>query len=390
MFTLNPKQMKQTILNLFLLILATNIVAQIPGSVKLPEYDSIQVKRMKDSVYVRKYFMNNKRVAHAAYKVNYMMSTPFSTGYIKADSAWTVFNDLDYTHLLYQKDTIEQYLFLAFENMLKYSKFMKNGKVLESGNYYVMESHYISKFDAGKSKYKIGLWEEWDRSRNEYKRTDYDKGTIDGIKMPLSDEVTDYIRLAKQKLKACYGEKLVEEHFFLNLDRTKISYRERNTPNFPSGKPIFENRNTKIKNVDLSYDIILGKKRYCVVEMRMDSNKTIVGKAKYRHYKKEKLMTKAFDNRANGVFHENLTNWRRIADGKGIDMGNDKFTTFFKWENCEELNCALSFFIKGLTKVADGSGKRSYHTIKINPWTGQIEVIGVKKPDHGLLEDPKN
>ncbi len=293
--------MKQIVLVISIIILAINLLpGQLTDIIELPEHDSTSVETVMGSVYVKQFYKNNKIVAHVGYKVNYMMKTPFSVGYIDADSSWTIFKGLDYTYFLFKKDTIDRYEFSATENNLGYTKSIANGDALVRGNYYVVENHIISKFDAGKMKYKIGIWEERDNSSQSFNTIDYDNQTINGKELILHEDVENYIQFANQKLIEVYGELFFNEFVRLNIDKTKVKINSTfRSPNFPSGKSILSGQIQDIKGIDIVYNIVLNKKRYDIIGMRIDSSQILIGNAKYRGYRGERLITKAFDNNNN-------------------------------------------------------------------------------------------
>lgn len=351
------------------------------------QYDSLHVAKSSDSISVIKYFVKGKRVAQAGYKINHFHETPFTVGYLDADSSFTLFQGMDYDYFLYEKDTIEHYHFDADRNVLSYGKRIRNGIDLMVGDYYVEENHYKTKFDAAKSTYKIGAWEYRDPNTGAVWTLDYDKALEDGEEIAFDESILDYLNFAENELRKVYGDEFYDENVKINYDKTKVNSGKYSSPNFPSGGKILESGEKKIKGMDITFDVLLKGKRYSVIQLRIDSTKSIAIEPTYERYMKKRI-SRAFDHRNNGRFHDNLLDWLEVVKLEKIQTDNPKFTTYFKWENCGE-GCQLFFYIKGLHDDEDFAKNKRVKKVRIDPWSGKILVNGEEKYTHGSLTEIK-
>ena len=373
----------------FCIVIAGKSVGQVIEPVQLPEYDSVYLETKNDSVAYRTYFLNDKRVAHVGYKVNNTLRTAFTVGSAHHDSSWTIFSGIDYIDQRFNDGDITQKVFDASANNMEYTYFTAEGQVLQHGNYYVVENYYKSKFDAGKSLYKIGLWKEWDEDAQRYSTIDYDNYQVDGEPIAYNPGVDELVTYSRQLLVNIYGEEFVQTYLRLNLDKTAVRAIDHDQPNYPQGTRLLMAQMADARCIDATYDIHLNDKRFNVIELRINSEGTPVGNATYRGYH-ERLMTRAFDMKNSGEFHENLINWMDIVERENIATNNDRFTTYFVFENCEDVDCELFFYIKGLSTTRPPNEQLIVKKVRVNPWTGEIKVSRYKGPPHGSLQDAGN
>ena len=366
---------------------------------EIPAYDSVYVDSYKDKVLEKSFFQEGQKVFEIGYNTGFMFYTPFfHIGGGKEDSCYAYFNGENhdqYDFYYIDEDYIINNKYAENSNVFEYRKFQWNNVPILTGNSYFIKEMYeqsISHCD----KYKIGKWIKYDNTGNPILIIDYDQLTVNYQPIVFSGnlKIIDSLKtLANNKIISVYGEELFSKHIRFNLDQSGYHEVKKPRPEQPGGLSLLQQTDKEIHFVDLSYDIIIGKERFNIIQFRVSNKGEFLGRTSYSNFtNKDFYHTLGLDSLNNGKFHPNIINWKKIAQENGFDITSGDFNVRLKFVPKNDVYGELRMVLEQVTESisTEYSFTNKLKQLIINPWTGEISKDESEEGiESAIIEEPE-